>query len=182
MPHTITCPTPDCGRQLRVPDTLVGKKVKCPSCGNTFVAQVDEIPPPPSEEEEREQQEEETPVRRSAAREDDGDEEEDDRDDRPRKRRKRRGHVKEHRGQLILILGILSFFIAPLILGPIAWIMGNADMQEIRAGRMDREGEGSTNAGRICGMISTIVSGVCIGGICLFYFVIVMIAVVSNPH
>jgi hypothetical protein len=34
--------------------------------------------------------------------------------------------------------------------------MGNKDLKEMRAGRMDDSGEGTTNAGRICGMISTI--------------------------
>ena len=44
------------------------------------------------------------------------------------------------------------------ILGPIAWIMGQMDMNEIRSGRMNPEGEGLTNAGRICGIIATILS------------------------
>jgi hypothetical protein len=34
MPQIITCP--DCGRKLRVPDELVGKKVKCPDCNLKF--------------------------------------------------------------------------------------------------------------------------------------------------
>jgi hypothetical protein len=34
MPQIITCP--DCGRKLRVPDELVGKKVKCPDCKVKF--------------------------------------------------------------------------------------------------------------------------------------------------
>ena len=45
--------------------------------------------------------------------------------------------------------------------GPVAWIMGNNDLQEINAGRMDRENQGLTVAGRICGMISS--------GIMIFY-------------
>lgn len=36
MPETIHCP--ECGRQLRVPDELMGKRVKCPSCGSSFGA------------------------------------------------------------------------------------------------------------------------------------------------
>jgi hypothetical protein len=42
--------------------------------------------------------------------------------------------------------------------------MGNNDLAEMRAGRMDPEGEGLTNAGRICGIIGTIlmvVAGCC---------------------
>jgi predicted Zn finger-like uncharacterized protein len=36
MPETITCP--QCSRELRVPESLLGKKVKCPGCGTTFTA------------------------------------------------------------------------------------------------------------------------------------------------
>lgn len=36
MPITVTCPK--CNKQLRVRDELVGKKLRCPGCGNTFDA------------------------------------------------------------------------------------------------------------------------------------------------
>jgi hypothetical protein len=66
--------------------------------------------------------------------------------------------MQPHRGTMILVLGILSLVIGCLgpILGPIAWIMGNKDLQEIRAGRMDPAGEQTTNIGRILGMVGTI--------------------------
>jgi predicted Zn finger-like uncharacterized protein len=38
MPNTIHCPS--CSRELRVPDELIGKKVKCPACATTFTASV----------------------------------------------------------------------------------------------------------------------------------------------
>ncbi|MBI1903904.1 MAG: hypothetical protein HYS13_22615 [Planctomycetia bacterium] len=50
------------------------------------------------------------------------------------------GPVQPHRGTMILVLGILSLVLCP-ILGPFAWVMGNTDMQEMAAGRMDRSGE-----------------------------------------
>jgi len=50
-----------------------------------------------------------------------------------------------------------------------AWVMGNTDLREMRAGRMDREGEQTTNAGRICGMIGSILF---LMG-CAFYVVII---------
>jgi hypothetical protein len=63
--------------------------------------------------------------------------------------------MKPHRGTLILVLGILGLVICgPL--GIAAWIMGNGDLKEIDAGAMDSSGRGLTNAGRICGMIATI--------------------------
>jgi len=63
--------------------------------------------------------------------------------------------VKPHRGTLVLVLGILGLVVCgPL--GIAAWIMGNNDLREINAGSMDPEGRSLTNAGRICGMIATI--------------------------
>jgi hypothetical protein len=44
MPEIISCP--DCGRQLRVPDHLYGKKVRCPGCKVMFRAEVVHEPPP----------------------------------------------------------------------------------------------------------------------------------------
>jgi hypothetical protein len=43
MPEIITCP--DCEKKLRVPDHLLGKKVKCPGCGVMFVGKADSAPP-----------------------------------------------------------------------------------------------------------------------------------------
>lgn len=62
---------------------------------------------------------------------------------------------RPHRGVLILVLGILGL-VCCFILGIIAWVMGNTDLQEMRAGRMDPSGEGLTQAGRICGIISVV--------------------------
>jgi hypothetical protein len=63
--------------------------------------------------------------------------------------------MKPHRGTLILVLGILGLVICgPL--GIAAWIMGNGDLKEIDAGAMDASGRSLTNAGRICGIIATI--------------------------
>ncbi len=63
--------------------------------------------------------------------------------------------MKPHRGALILVLGILSLVVCG-VLGIPAWVMGNKDLREIDAGAMDPAGRGNTNAGRICGMIGTI--------------------------
>ena len=63
--------------------------------------------------------------------------------------------MKPHRATLILVLGILGLVICgPL--GIAAWIMGNGDLKEMDAGAMDPGGRSTTNAGRICGMIATI--------------------------
>lgn len=170
MPILTRCSS--CGRQLRVPDNLLGRLVKCPACQNTFTAQAaeEDAPVAPAEEERparpsrgKPESEgygvEETPRRRPVRVDDDEDDDEppedDDYEDEPRpRRRRRRVSRKPHRGTLILILGILSLVICGL-LGPVAWVMGNADIKEIDAGRMDPEGRGTTQAGRIMGIVST---------------------------
>jgi predicted Zn finger-like uncharacterized protein len=172
MPTQINCPS--CSRALRVPDDLLGKNVKCPTCGTTFVAGA-EAPP---EEEPAPQR----PARAPAPPPDEDDEEPQDEERRPRRRR-RREYTQPHRGTLILVLGILSLVVfQPL--GIAAWIMGNNDLKEIRAGRMDPEGEGLTNAGRICGIIGTIIAILqllC----CLIYvgfIIVVLIGAAANSH
>lgn len=63
--------------------------------------------------------------------------------------------MKPHRGTLILILGILGL----VVCGPLAiaaWVMGAGDLKEMDAGTMDPSGRGTTNAGKICGIIGTI--------------------------
>jgi len=86
-----------------------------------------------------------------------------------------RPDYRPHRGPLILVLGILSLMMCGL-LGIAAWIMGNNDLQEIRAGRMDPEGEGLTNAGRIMGMIGLLLTLIPL----LFLMVILLIMVVAG--
>ena len=158
MPIQTSCPS--CGKTLRVPDDLVGKNVKCPSCQMQFIASegtgAAESPPPlpPESQSERERYREEAPAarpssRRQRARDDD---DFDDDDDRPRRRR--REDYAPHRGTMILVLGILSLVGCGIFTGIPAWIMGNNDLKEIRAGRMDPDGEQLTNIGRILGMIS----------------------------
>jgi hypothetical protein len=63
--------------------------------------------------------------------------------------------VAPHRGVLILVLGILGI-VCCFICGIIAWVMGNNDLREIDAGRMDPFGRGLTQAGKICGMVGVI--------------------------
>jgi hypothetical protein len=65
--------------------------------------------------------------------------------------------MKPHRGTVILVLGILGLILcAPL--GIVAWVMGAGDLKEMDAGTMDPSGRGNTQAGKICGMIGTILA------------------------
>jgi hypothetical protein len=176
MPIEVICSS--CQRPLRVPDDLVGQRVKCPSCANTFTAEesgkaqesveqtkerlssgktgpkgLDEPPPP------RRDEAEPPPPPWSPS-----------------------GDSVAHRGPLILTLGIIScslgglgvlayagmlccglFAFAGLLcsacavgLGLPSWIMGQRDLKKIRNGEMDPEGEPSTKRGWICGTVGTI--------------------------
>jgi hypothetical protein len=62
---------------------------------------------------------------------------------------------RPHRGTMILVFGILAWFVC-FIFGIMAWVMGNNDLKEMDAGRMDPEGRGLTQAGKILGMINVI--------------------------
>ena len=63
--------------------------------------------------------------------------------------------MKPHRGTLILVLGILGLVVCgPLAI--VAWILGAGDLKQIDAGTMDPAGRGLTQAGKICGIIGTI--------------------------
>lgn len=63
--------------------------------------------------------------------------------------------MKPHRATLILVLGILGIVMCQP-LGIAAWIMGNNDLKEMDAGTMDPGGRSNTNAGKICGIIATV--------------------------
>lgn len=148
MSELIRCP--HCNRQLRIPEELVGKTVKCPECGSKFVGLIGGA----RQREESPWAETEDPNKpgKFAAPEDIEDYEPEE----PRLRRRR--NYEPHRGITILVLGILAFVVCGPILGPIAWIMGNSDMAKIKSGRMDPAGRDLTNAGRICGMIATLLA------------------------
>jgi len=62
-------------------------------------------------------------------------------------------------GATVLTIGILSFFCLGIILGPIAWTMGNASLKMIAEGVADPSERSLVVAGRICGIIATIIYG-----------------------
>ncbi len=65
---------------------------------------------------------------------------------------------------MILVFGILGIVIC-VIFGIVAWVMGNGDLAAMREGTMDASGEGLTQAGKICGIVSVVLAalGVCVG-------------------
>lgn len=80
--------------------------------------------------------------------------------------------MKSANGTLILILGILSWVLLGPLAGIPAWIMGNSAMKEIDSGQADPSERGLVQAGKILGMISTIlwIVGACFGLAMLFGF------------
>jgi hypothetical protein len=100
--------------------------------------------------------------------------------ERPRRYYTGRRDAEPHRGALLLVLGILSIVLAwtwfvsfvGLGCGIAAWTMGYKDLRRIDAGMMDPEGRGLAQAGFVCGIIGTILSGLmslcCLGYILFF--------------
>ncbi len=127
---------------------------------------------------------------------DDDFDDDDDEYDRPRRRsrRSRYGGYAPHRGGMILAFGIVSLvsfvlapvvgvtIVLPLVFGPLAWLMGNSDMTEIRAGRMDPSGEGMIQTGRVMGIISTVISVVAVIAGCGFCGIFFLMIGIQRPH
>lgn len=190
MSTFVDCPS--CGRQLRVTDDLTGSRIRCPACDSAFDSSPDKAangdvpagdeaarptpgtpwsvtpnarpataPPPLSD----------VPLGDS----DEPAQQEGDEDERPWEQPYHEAEVRRdcepHRGNLVLILGILSLvlFWAPLIgliLGIVVTVMGRADLKKMENGAMDPQGKGLTLAGWICGIIGTI-----FGALASLYFI-----------
>lgn len=64
--------------------------------------------------------------------------------------------TREHpEGTKVLVLGILSLVICGLI-GPFAWVSGNRVLKEIDSSGGGYTNRGAVNAGRICGIVGSI--------------------------
>ena len=66
-------------------------------------------------------------------------------------------NFQPHRGTMILIFGIIGVACC-FPFGIAAWVMGHADIKLIDSGEMDPTGRGMTNGGKICGIISVILT------------------------
>jgi hypothetical protein len=81
---------------------------------------------------------------------------------------------------MILVFGILGLIVC-FPFGIVAWVMGNTDLKAMDAGTMDPEGRGTTQAGKIIGMIATIVTVLSlIIGILFFAVALILPAVASS--
>jgi hypothetical protein len=165
MAEIITCPK--CERKLQVPEQFLGQTVQCPECVHQFVAQQSAVsatplPAPakpaassdssPARSRRYDEEDDNLDVRRRRDDEDDY--------DYPHHRPVRHDFAP-HRGGLVMALGLVALvggfaFCAPVIIGPVAWIMGTIDLRAMREGHMDPSGEGMTRSGQVCGIIATI--------------------------
>ena len=205
MSHLISCP--ECNKQLQVPDDLIGKTVQCPECRHSFTAEAPDLevitsatgkarslpavtrkPAAWDKKTNAQENDDDIDVDVKKRRRRDADDDEDN--DRPSRRRRAVSYGVPHRGGMILAFGIIAVvcavasfavgvtFIITLVLGPIAWAMGNKDLREMKEGRMDPEGEGMTQTGRILGMVGTILTivGLVLGcGIVVIYFIFIVL-------
>lgn len=76
---------------------------------------------------------------------------------------------------LILVLGILSILCIPF-LGPVAWIMGNNALKELDQGFGNPNDRGLVIAGRILGIIGTVLLILSVIFICIYLVIIIMIS------
>ncbi|HUF95710.1 MAG TPA: DUF4190 domain-containing protein [Acidimicrobiia bacterium] len=65
-------------------------------------------------------------------------------------------YPEESQATTILVLGILSFVCSCFPLGIAAWVLGNRELQAIDAGMRNPANRGTANAGRIIGIVATV--------------------------
>src|ERR1043166_936631 len=189
MAEIVTCPS--CDAKLQVPEEFFGKTVQCPECKRQFLAKAVSAPTEAAVKPGGDVPAWEKAPGRELARIDDrpskrgergrgsrDDDEDDDRPRRPRSRdyddddyaRPRRRYLQPHRGGMILAFGILAIVgVMSIVFGPLAWVMGNADLRAMRSGEMDPSGDGSTNTGRILGMVSVFIQAAALVFTCVIF-------------
>ena len=77
----------------------------------------------------------------------------------------------------VLVLGIVGL-VACQVLSPFAWVMGNRVLREIDASRGQVGGRSTANAGRICGIIGTVL--LAISAVFVLLFLVLAIGGISS--
>jgi len=78
--------------------------------------------------------------------------------------------MKPHRGAVILAFGILGLAVCQLF-GIAAWVIADADLKEMNRGYMDPGGRDLTQAGRILGIVSTVLLAISLVVVILFVLI-----------
>ena len=79
-------------------------------------------------------------------------------------------YQEDSQATTVLVLGILALVLCQ-VLGPIAWVMGNKELAGIDAGLRPPQNRGTAQAGRILGIISTIILIISVVFLFLFLFI-----------
>jgi hypothetical protein len=83
--------------------------------------------------------------------------------------------LKPHKGQLMMILGILSLIVGPPVVSVITWFMAHDDLKEKAAGRMDSAGRKRTQTARLLAIVGTVLWPCllfcCCGGMLVYQFI-----------
>lgn len=165
MPIEVTCS--NCSALLRVSDRHAGKNARCPQCStiNPIPLQVEDVdefasaesysPGSSTWDSGKDNPYSAPPV-----------------DQRVGQHAQRSGDdLKEHRGGTVLTVGILSLVCCPL-LGISAILMANRDLEMMQLGMMDPAGRGTTEAGKVVGIVGLVMAAI---GICVqIFFILVM--------
>lgn len=86
------------------------------------------------------------------------------------------GYPESSQATTALVLGILGLVLCQL-LGPFAWWIGNEELKAIDAGRRTPLNRGQANAGKIMGIISTVLLGLAIVAGVVFLLALIPVAV-----
>ena len=78
----------------------------------------------------------------------------------------------------VLVLGILGLVVCQVI-SPIAWVMGNRVLREIDASGGAYAGRSNVNAGRICGIIGTVLIALSVAALLVFGVLFAVLGVAS---
>ena len=88
------------------------------------------------------------------------------------------GYPEQSQAVTVLVLGILSIVICQ-ILGPFAWKMGNDELKAIAERRRSQEGQGMAQAGKICGIVGTVLLGLAFVLLALFLVLLTVGAITT---
>jgi hypothetical protein len=80
---------------------------------------------------------------------------------------------------LALVLGILGIVVCQ-VLAPAAWVIGNNELKAIDAGRRPPENRGNANAGKILGIVGSVLLGLGLIAIVLFFAGILIFSVEAS--
>jgi hypothetical protein len=88
-------------------------------------------------------------------------------------------YPEQSQATTILVLGILGLILCQ-VLAPFAWVMGNKELAAIDSGLRSPENRSTANAGKILGIIGTVLLGLALIAVILFVVIIVIAAVGSG--